>query len=140
EHIAQAAQLAQLEEVRRSLLGKKGELKQLLRGLGAVPAAERPRIGQLVNDANERIEALLQNRQEELAMAARNAQLAGETIDVTLPPPERPFGRRHPLTQTCDDIIRIFSNLGYSVVEGPEVETVYYNFDALNIGPDHPAR
>jgi phenylalanyl-tRNA synthetase alpha chain len=140
ERIARAAQPAQLEEVRRSLLGKKGELKQLLRGLGGVPADERPRIGQLVNDTNERIEAQLQTREAELQREEQNRALAAEAIDVTLPAPEEPFGKRHPLTQTRDDIIRIISNLGYSVVEGPDVETIYYNFDALNIGPDHPAR
>jgi len=140
KRIAASARPEELEEVRRSLLGKKGELKQLLRGMGNVAAQERPRIGALVNDANERIETLLQNRAAQLSLEEQNRQLAGETIDVTLPPREVPFGKRHPLTQTQDDIIRIFSNLGYSVVEGPEVETIYYNFDALNIGPDHPAR
>ncbi|HEX8463493.1 MAG TPA: phenylalanine--tRNA ligase subunit alpha, partial [Abditibacterium sp.] len=79
-------------------------------------------------------------RKKEIQGAELEAQLAAEAIDVTLPAPAIHFGRRHPLTQTLDDIVRIFSNLGFSVVEGPEVENVYYNFDALNIGPDHPAR
>jgi phenylalanyl-tRNA synthetase alpha chain len=140
QQIQSAESLSQLEEVRRALLGKKGELTGLLRGMGQVPAEERPRVGQLVNEARERIEALLSERQEQLQQAERNAALASETIDVTLPSPPLPFGKRHPLTQTLDDIVRIFSNLGYGVVEGPEVETTYYNFDALNIGPDHPAR
>jgi phenylalanyl-tRNA synthetase alpha chain len=83
---------------------------------------------------------LLEERKAELSQAARDAALAAETIDVTLPAPQIAFGKRHPLTQTMDDIVRIFSQLGYGVMEGPEVETTYYNFDALNIGPDHPAR
>jgi len=138
--ISATASLAEIEEVRRTLLGKKGELTQLLRGMGQVPADERPRVGQLVNDVRERLEALLDSREASLKRAARDAALAAETIDVTLAPPAVAFGRRHPLTQTQDDIVRIFSNLGYEVVEGPEVETAYYNFDALNLGPDHPAR
>ncbi|MDQ3813341.1 MAG: phenylalanine--tRNA ligase subunit alpha, partial [Armatimonadota bacterium] len=138
--IEQAATLAQLEEERRALLGKKGELTALLRGMGQVPPEDRPRIGQLVNEARAQLEALLAAREQQLARTARDAALAAETIDVTLPAPELPFGRPHPLMQTWDEIVRIFSNLGYSVVEGPEVETTYYNFDALNIGPNHPAR
>lgn len=140
QQLREVGSLAQLEELRRALLGKKGELTALLRGMGGVAAEERPRLGQLVNDAKERIETLLNARGESLTRAARDAALASETIDVTLPARSVPFGRRHPLTQTNDDIVRIFSGLGYEVVEGPEVETLYYNFDALNIGPDHPAR
>jgi phenylalanyl-tRNA synthetase alpha chain len=139
QQIAGATASAQLEEVRRTLLGKKGELTQLLRGMGGLSPEERPRVGQFVNEAKQRLETALNERAEELMRAARNAALAAETIDVTLPMPELPFGRRHPLTQTQDDIVRIFSNLGYEVVEGPEVETTYYNFEALNIGPEHPA-
>lgn len=140
QRIQSTPALPELEEVRRALLGKKGELTQLLRGMGSVPAEERPRIGQLVNDVRARLETILDARESELKRTARDAALASETIDVTLPAPELPFGRKHPLTQTQDDIVRIFSNLGYEVVEGPEVETAYYNFDALNLGPDHPAR
>jgi phenylalanyl-tRNA synthetase alpha chain len=140
QQIQGADSLSQLEEARRALLGKKGELTGLLRGMGQVPVEERPRVGQLVNEARERIESLLAERQNGLQRAVRDATLADETIDVTLPAPPLPFGKRHPLTQTLDDIVRIFGNLGYGVVEGPEVETTYYNFDALNIGPDHPAR
>jgi len=138
--IQQAASLPELDDVRRVLLGKKGELTALLRGMGAVPPEDRPRIGQLVNEAREQLEGLLTEHAAQLTQAARDAALAVETIDVTLPAPHLPFGRPHPLMQTWDEIVRIFSNLGYSVVEGPEVETTYYNFDALNIGPNHPAR
>jgi phenylalanyl-tRNA synthetase alpha chain len=138
--INSASSLAQIEEARLALLGKKGELTGLLRGMGAVAPEERPRVGQLVNEARTRLETLLDERKSALAQAARDAALAAETIDVTLPAPPLAFGKRHPLTQTMDDIVRIFGQLGYGVVEGPEVETAYYNFDALNIGPDHPAR
>lgn len=131
---------AQLGEVRRSVLGKKGELTLLLRGMGSVAPEERPRVGAVVNEARERLEAALQARAEVLKTAARNAQLQSEAVDVTLPAPAVAYGRKHPLRQTWDDIVRIYSNLGYSIAEGPEVETAYYNFDALNIGPDHPAR
>ena len=130
----------ELEAVRVQFLGKKGELTAILRGMGALSAEERPRIGQLVNVARDAIEATLDTRKRVLEVAAQNAALASENIDVTLPAPAIPFGKRHPLTQTMDDIVRIFSQLGYGVMEGPEVETEYYNFDALNIGPDHPAR
>ena len=130
----------ELEAVRVQFLGKKGELTAILRGMGALSADERPRIGQLVNVARDAIETTLDARKRVLEVAAQNAALASENIDVTLPAPAIPFGKRHPLTQTMDDIVRIFSQLGYGVMEGPEVETEYYNFDALNIGPDHPAR
>lgn len=140
ERVLAARDLSQLKEERVALTGKKSELKSLLRGLGALSPEERPRAGQLVNEAQTRIETLLDKREAELKQAARDAALAVETIDVTLPAAPLPIGRRHPLRQTWDEIVRIFAGLGYSVAEGPEVETNYYNFDALNIGPDHPAR
>jgi phenylalanyl-tRNA synthetase alpha chain len=140
ERILAARDLAQLKEERSALTGKKSELKALLRGLGALPPEERPLAGQLVNQAQTRLEELLDARENELKLAARDAALAAETVDVTLPAAPLPIGRRHPLRQTWDEIVRIFAGLGYSVAEGPEVETNYYNFDALNIGPDHPAR
>ena len=131
---------ADIEPIRLSLLGKKGELTALLRSMGGLAPEDRPRAGQLVNEARGRIEGALEARGKALRDAELEARLRAEAIDVTLPAPEIPFGKRHPLTQTLDDIIRIFSNLSFGVVEGPEVEHVYYNFDALNIGPDHPAR
>lgn len=138
--IAAADTLTDLETVRVALVGRKGEVTALLRGMGGLSAEERPRVGSLVNTLRETLEAALDARKTELATAAANARLRTETIDVTLPAKPLPFGKRHPLTQTIDDVVRIFSNLGYGIVEGPEVETSYYNFDALNIGPDHPAR
>ncbi|MBW3637580.1 MAG: phenylalanine--tRNA ligase subunit alpha [Armatimonadetes bacterium] len=138
--ISQISNSAELETTRVAFFGKKSDLTQILRGMGGVPAEDRPRIGQLVNEVKARLESAFDARKTEILSAQLDQKLAGETIDVTLPAPDIHFGRRHPLTQTLDDIVRIFSNLGFSVVEGPEVENVYYNFDALNIGPDHPAR
>jgi phenylalanyl-tRNA synthetase alpha chain len=138
--IASARSAAELDDVRRGVLGKKGALTSLLRGMGSVAPEDRPRVGALVNETRERLESALEARLGVLQSAQQSAQLLAEAIDVTLPAPPFPYGRKHPLRQTWDDIIRIFSNLGYSVAEGPEVETAYYNFDALNIGPDHPAR
>jgi phenylalanyl-tRNA synthetase alpha chain len=138
--IPQISNSAQLEEARVAFFGKKSELTQILRGMGGVAAEDRPRIGTLVNDLKARLEGAFDARKAEIQGAELESRLAAEAIDVSLPSPDIHFGRRHPLTQTLDDIVRIFSNLGFSVVEGPEVENVYYNFDALNIGPDHPAR
>lgn len=140
ETVASAQTLPELESARVALLGKKGEVTALLRGMGALSADERPRFGALVNALREETERALSARRDELSRAAQDLQLEAETIDVTLPASPLAFGKRHPLTQTIDDVIRIFSALGYGVAEGPEVETNYYNFDALNIGPDHPAR
>jgi len=129
-----------LEQVRIRYVGKKGELTQLLRGIGQVPPEERPAIGRLVNEARDAVEAELAARQRELASAALEARLAAETLDVTLPGWGPVLGRRHPLTQVLDEIKRIFTGLGFEVVEGPEIETDWYNFEALNIPRDHPAR
>ena len=138
--LQQSADSAQLEAARQQFFGKKSELTQILRGMGALSPDERPRAGQAVNQTRDRLEAEFAARKSQIERAEMDARLSSETIDVTLPPPPINFGRRHPITQTMDDIIRIYSNLGFSVVEGPEVENVYYNFDALGIGPDHPAR
>jgi len=140
DSLARAQNSAELEAWRLATLGKNSELILASRGLGKLSPEERPRMGALINEVKGRVEAAFETRKTELQRAELEAQLVAETLDVTLPPPDISFGRRHPLTQTLDDIVRIFSNLGFSVVEGPEVENVYYNFDALNIGPDHPAR
>ena len=130
----------ELEQVRIRYVGKKGELTQLLRGMGQVPPEERPVVGRLVNEARDAVEAELAARQRELAAAALETRLSAETIDVTLPGWAPVLGRRHPLTQVLDEIKRVFTGLGFEVVEGPEIETDWYNFEALNIPQDHPAR
>jgi len=130
----------ELSELRVRLLGRKGDLTQLLKRLGGLPEAERKEMGRLANQVKEEIEgkieeALLRVRQKE-----REEALAKERVDVTLPGRRNPFGRKHPITQTLEEIIDIFSRLGFEVVEGPEVELDYYNFEALNIPKGHPAR
>ena len=129
-----------VEQLRVQYLGRKGKVTELLRGMGSVPPEERPHVGQLVNALREELETLIGRRKETLAAAALEARLKEETIDVTLPGRGPVLGRRHPLTLVLDDIKKVFIGLGFTVVEGPEVETDWYNFEALNIPPDHPAR
>jgi len=129
-----------LEELRVTLLGKKGELTQILKGMGALSAEERPVVGQLVNDAREFIETKLEEAKTALSSAARSAQLAMETIDVTMPGKMLELGHKHPMTNVIDEIKRIFIGMGYEIAEGPDVETDYYNFEALNIPANHPAK
>ena len=140
EALSRVQTSAEFETLRVQTLGKSAELTQSSRGLGKASPADRPRLGALINEVKRRVEGAFEERKNEIQKAELDTKLLAETLDVTLPAPDISFGRRHPLTQTLDDIVRIFSNLGFSVVEGPEVENVYYNFDALNIGPDHPAR
>ncbi len=141
EAISGSSDLGALEASRLEVFNKtSGSVTLLLRGMKSVPAEQRPRVGALVNEARDRIEAAIAARKQVLAEQAQEAALGAEAIDVTLPAPLLALGRRHPIMATWDDIVRIFSNLGYAVADGPEVETEYYNFDALNIGPDHPAR
>ncbi len=138
--LSQASTEREISEIRVNYLGKKGRLTQILKSLGTLPESERREIGQKANQLKEitetRIEeALLRIREQE-----RREALEREKIDVTLPGRRIPVGRRHPLTQILDTIIDIFSRLGFEVVEGPEVELDYYNFEALNIPKGHPAR
>ncbi len=140
EAIAAATDPASLEAVQVAYLGRRGELKTLLGGIGGLPAEDRPRVGAIGNRVREALEAALQGRQAELDSAALEARLAHEAVDVTLP--GRPFrrGSLHPLIETNREIARIFGQFGFVVYEGPEVETDVRNFQALNIPPDHPAR
>ncbi len=129
-----------LEQVRVKYLGKKGSLTGLLRGLGQLDPEERPNAGKLVNEAKAEVESAIKHRQQELAVMEQQRQLEAETIDISLPGRPRPQGTMHPVTIVLNEIKRIFVGMGYSVAEGPEVETDYYNFEALNIPKDHPAR
>ena len=140
EAIAAATDPASLEAVQVAYLGRRGELKTLLGGIGGLPVEDRPRVGAIGNRVREALEAALQGRQAELDSAALEARLAHEAVDVTLP--GRPFrrGSLHPLIETNREIARIFGQFGFVVYEGPEVETDVRNFQALNIPPDHPAR
>ena len=138
--IAGATDPEGLETVQVAYLGRKGELKTLLGGIGALPAEDRPRVGAIGNRVREAREAALDARRLELDAAALDARLAREAVDVTLP--GRPFrrGSLHPLIETNREIARVFGQFGFVVYEGPEVETDVRNFQALNIPPDHPAR
>jgi len=129
-----------VEEFRIRMLGKKGELTGLLRGMGSLPAEERPVVGQMVNELRALLEEKLSAKESAIADAAKAEKLAAETIDVTLPGEQRKVGGLHPLNKTLEDLIDIFRSMGFDVVDGPEVETDYYNFEALNVPADHPAR
>lgn len=138
--IAAADTLERLEELRVFYLGKKGQLSALLRSMGSLSAEERPKIGAIANTVKEALQAALEQQRTKLQAAQIQAQLQAETLDVTMPGVYRPLGRVHPLNSTIDRVLDIFVGLGYTVAEGPEMETDYYNFEALNFLPDHPAR
>ena len=129
-----------LEDLRVAFLGKKGELTQILKGMGGLTAEERPIIGQLANEAREFIEGKLDAAKTALQAGARELQLKTETIDVTMPGKVQALGHKHPMTNVIDEIKRIFIGMGYEIAEGPDVETDYYNFEALNIPANHPAK
>ncbi|MCR8657920.1 phenylalanine--tRNA ligase subunit alpha [Paenibacillus endoradicis] len=129
-----------LQELRVKYLGKKGALTEVLRGMGSLSAEERPVIGQVVNDVRAAIEAVMDEKQNFFQQEETNKRLNEETIDVSLPGRCLPTGSIHPLNKVAQEIEDIFIGLGYSVAEGPEVETDYYNFEALNLPKDHPAR
>jgi len=132
--------LARLNDVRVAFLGKKGELTAVLKGMKDVLPEERPMVGQLVNETRESIEKLIEETKAKLEAAERDLRLKQEVIDVTLPARKNPVGHRHPNTIALEEVERIFIGMGYEVVEGPEVEYDYYNFEALNIPANHPAK
>jgi phenylalanyl-tRNA synthetase alpha chain len=138
--IASSADLSALDAVRVAVLGKKGELTELLKGLGRLPADERKSAGAAINAAKEAITATLDARRAELEAASLEKELRAAAIDVTLPGRGQPVGGLHPVTRTRLRIEAIFRRAGFSVAEGPEVEDDFHNFEALNIPADHPAR
>lgn len=129
-----------LNEVRVQLLGKRGEITQLLKSMKELSAEERPAFGQRVNELREAVESRLSEQRTKLERAQREAKLREETIDVTLPPRRIQYGHPHPNTKALEEVGRIFIGMGYEVVEGPEVEFDKYNFEKLNIPAGHPAR
>ena len=129
-----------LDAVRVKYLGKKGELTAVLRGMGALSAEERPIIGQMANEVRAFVEGEIENKKAIVAAKEREAKLKNEVIDVTMPGKRNAAGRLHPLNQVQNEIIDIFTGMGFSVAEGPDIELDYYNFEALNIPADHPAR
>ena len=131
---------ADLSEIRVKYLGKKGELTAVLRSMGSLSPEERPAFGQRANEVRAQIEAEIERRQTEMKSAMRDRALRAEKLDVTVPGEDVPFGHIHPLSRVQHEIEDIFIGMGYSIAEGPEVELDYYNFQALNIPPEHPAR
>ena len=132
--------LERLNEVRQAVLGKKGELTAVLKGMKDVAPEDRPKVGQLVNEARKTIEERLDEKREIFEKAILDEKLKSETIDVTLPGKKLAMGHSHPNTITLEEVEDIFVGMGYEVVEGPEVEYDYYNFEALNIPDNHPAK
>ncbi len=130
----------ELEDARVKYLGKKGELTKVLRGMGGLSPEERPVIGKLANEVRGEIEKLIEDVSSNVEKAALAARLEKEKIDVTIPGRKRGIGKKHPLTQAIEEMEEIFIGLGYGIAEGPEIETVYNNFDALNTDVNHPSR
>ncbi|HTW84098.1 MAG TPA: phenylalanine--tRNA ligase subunit alpha [Candidatus Sulfotelmatobacter sp.] len=137
--VAAASDAAALDEVRVAFLGRSGEVTAVRRGIGALPVAERPGAGKIINAAVEQLEAKLALAQQRVERAALDASLS-ETIDVTFPGPPAQIGALHPVRRVAIEIARYFTRHGFAIVLGPEIETDANNFDALNIPPDHPAR
>jgi phenylalanyl-tRNA synthetase alpha chain len=139
--IESAGTAASLEELRVKHLGRKAELPNLLRGVAQLPPEDRGAVGKRANEVRRELEALIEQRATDLESRELDARLATDTVDMTLPgSPPQPVGRLHLLTSTRREIEDVFIGLGFNVVEGPEVDTVFYNFDALNHDPAHPAR
>ena len=138
--ISEASDAAALEQLRVCLLGKKGRISRVLGAMGKLPGSERPLVGQRANVLKTQVQSLLAERLAAVKQAAMAERIARESIDVTAPASGIPMGHRHPLITTTEEIVDLLLGLGYSVAEGPEVEKDYYNFTALNIPEDHPAR
>jgi phenylalanyl-tRNA synthetase alpha chain len=129
-----------LNEIRVNVLGKKGELKELMKSMKDVAPEDRPKVGQLVNEARDQITEKLEAAKQKIEMQQMELKMAAETIDVTLPAKKNVIGHRHPNTIALEELERIFVGMGYEVIEGPEVEWDEYNFTKLNIPPNHPAK
>src|SRR3569832_1534973 len=139
--IAAARATDELEEARIAYLGRKAELPNLLRGVAQLPPEERGTVGKAANQARQALESLIAQRADELEATELDTRLAQDRIDVTLPgDPPQPVGRLHLVTQTWREIEDVFLGLGFTRVEGPEIDLVHYNFDALNHDPTHPSR
>ena len=138
--LAQSKVEREVSDIRIRVLGRKGSLTQLLKRLGALPDTERRALGQRANQVKDTLEARIEETLIRIREEERKEALKREWIDITLPGRPIPFGKKHPITQILDEVIEIFSRLGFDVVKGPEVELDYYNFEALNIPKGHPAR
>src|SRR5947207_7440445 len=138
--IASAQTMEELEEVRVDVLGRKGALAEVSKGMGKLAPEEKKRVGQSLNAAKQKIEEAYEGRKRRFEGDALNARLDAEWLDLTLPAPPPRRGHLHPITRIQRELEELFVSLGFAVLDGPEVETEYHNFDALNIPPDHPAR
>ena len=140
EKIKNAKSMETLNELKVAYLGKKGQMTEVLKGMKNVEASERPVIGQMVNDTRNEIESCFEEMQNALESALLDAKVKAETIDVTLPGKTKDLGHEHPCNLILKEVEDIFIGMGYEVVSGPEVEYDYYNFEALNIPANHPAK
>ncbi len=138
--IAGVETLEALEKVRIAALGRKGRITERMKGLGALAPEQRRAAGRALNAVKEAVQRAIEARRAELEDAELDARLAAERVDVTLPPDPEPAGRLHPISQTMDEVIAIFGEMGFRVAEGPDIEDDFHNFTALNIPPEHPAR
>ncbi|OED40037.1 phenylalanine--tRNA ligase subunit alpha [Chromatiales bacterium (ex Bugula neritina AB1)] len=140
EAIAESADLDRLDSVRVEFLGKKGQLTEQLKGLGAVAAEQKKAAGQAINEGKRQLQQAIESKRSDLEASLLEARLKSEAVDVTLPGRGQRTGGLHPVTRTIQRISGLFAELGFTVAEGPEVENDYYNFEALNIPAHHPAR
>ena len=140
KQLENATSLQEADETRVKVLGKKGALTEILRSMGGLSPEERKELGQAANQVRAEIEAMLADKVNELKEKAKEERFKAEAIDVTEPGKTRKLGTKHPITITIEEISKVFKSMGFSLTEGPEVETVFNNFDALNAGPYHPAR
>ncbi len=138
--IKQAAVLDELEKIAVRVLGKKGELTDILKGVGKLSVAERPVVGKIANKIKTEIKRVMEEKKDKLGIEAREKSLKDDVVDTSLPGKRSVIGRAHPLNIITSEIVQIFSRLGFSVKEGPDIEDEYHNFEALNIPADHPAR
>lgn len=140
KELKDAASKVDLENIRVKYLGKKGELTQILRGMGALSSEERPIVGKIANEVREALENFIDDASSNIKAKEKELRLKKEVIDISMPGNKKVLGKRHPLAQTLETMQDIFISMGFSIVEGPEVELDYYNFEALNIPKNHPAR
>ncbi len=140
EKIRTAQDMNALNDIRVSVLGKKGALTEIMKSMKTIPPKDRPAFGKLVNSTREEIEANMEQMKKDLAQRARKLQLRSEVIDVTLPAKRNSLGHLHPNSIALEEVERIFVGMGYEVIDGPEIEKDYYNFEALNIPANHPAK
>ncbi|AOY76388.1 phenylalanine--tRNA ligase subunit alpha [Clostridium formicaceticum] len=140
KEITLADSMEAIEKARVKYLGKKGALTEVLRGMGSLSPEERPVVGKIANEVREAIETLLEVSKKTMKNKALQQQLEAEAIDITMPGKQITLGKKHPLTKGLDELKNIFIGMGFKIAEGPEVETVYYNFDALNAPANHPSR